>query len=215
MRNRNYLRGLPGSIASTASLGMDTGDTGFCSCNTHRQGSHAGYLPNVVVETHDQRRVLFYDDLLLGKLVLANCMSVRESAGSPSLPRLAVVQELLDTRLGRDIFIYSITVDPQLDTPHALRQLAKFLRAREGWLFLTGDPAELRVLRERLFGHSGDHGRETDMIRYGNETAGLWGGIMATARPESIVERLSWIDTRGAGFRTLRRGGPPPLPAGN
>ena len=57
---------------------------------------------------------------------------------------LEKVQEALGERLGKDAYIISISVDPTVDTPTALKAYAKKLNARPGWYFLTGDKAERR-----------------------------------------------------------------------
>src|SRR5689334_25348966 len=82
----------------------------------------ADYFPNVPLVTQDGRTVRFYDDLLKDKivaidLVYTNCRYVcpLETA------RLAQVQRLLGDRVGRDVFSYSITIDPARDTPEVLK----------------------------------------------------------------------------------------------
>ena len=51
------------------------------------------------------------------------------------------VQDKLGDRFGKDIVFVSITVDPQRDTPQALKQYAEVFGADpQGWYFLTGAP---------------------------------------------------------------------------
>ena len=47
-------------------------------------------------------------------------------------------RRLLGDRMGRDIFFYSITIDPEHDTPAVLKEYAEKYHAGPGWLFLTG-----------------------------------------------------------------------------
>jgi protein SCO1 len=181
-------------------------------CSRPLRGPLAAYIPNVVVQTHNFRRALFYDDLLRGKLVLIHCVSVQDRNTWSSIETLVDVQALLGDRLGKDIFIYSLATDAEHDTPQALRGLAEKYGAGDGWLFLTAEPATLELLHDRLFGPAGGHHNSMNLIRYGNVAAGLWGGILATANAESIAERLSWVDTgkRQSGELPQRKG-PAPL----
>ncbi|MGH9719264.1 MAG: SCO family protein, partial [Bryobacteraceae bacterium] len=178
----------------------------------------------MTVRTHENRKVLFYDDLLRAKTVLIHCMSIANELQHPVIENLSKVQAALGARLGRDVFIYSLSVDPENDTPRALKAFAEKHGARPGWLFLTADAGTVMLLQGRLFareaGHS--HGAVEDcslsMIRYGNEAAGLWGTAPACADPVAIAERVSWVTpspftsgARAAG--PPRRKGPLPLAA--
>jgi len=181
------------------------------TCERPLRGLHASYIPNIVVRTHTNQRAWFYDDLILKGIVLVHCISVRDEESCGSLRNLAKVQSLLGPALGKNIFIYSITTDPVNDTPAALSRIAEKYQARDGWLFLSGQPVELQSLRERLFTHGGGHDCSMSLLRYGNEQAGLWGGTPITSSPESIVERISWIIPREHASGGYIRGGPPEL----
>ncbi|HVS82848.1 MAG TPA: SCO family protein [Pyrinomonadaceae bacterium] len=164
---------------------------------------------------------MFYDDLLRGKMVMINCMSIRNEGRFPVTRNLARVQRLLGNRLGRDLFIYSITVDPEHDTPRALRVFAEEHQAGPGWIFLTGERTVIELLRSRLFinpdNHDHEHGPVEDcslaLMRYGNEAVGLWGSVPAKTDPMSIATRLSWIESGQPAAVKVTRGGPMPLSA--
>ena len=199
-----------------------------CECERPPSGPYSSYFPNVVVVTHEGQRALFYNDLLRGKTVLVNCMSIANDAVYPVTENLARVQRLLGSRAGRDVFIYSITVDPERDTPRALAEFAKRHGAGPGWLFLTGTSETIDTLRGRLFADAGGHahhkGRAQDcsmgLVRYGNEAVGVWGSVPAKTDPDWIVRRLSWVTPREHAPRahaeqasvTFRRRGPLPVP---
>jgi len=190
-----------------------------CACERPRGGPYAGYFPNVVVVTHEGRRALFYNDLLRGRTVLVNCMSIANEAVYPVTANLARVQKLLGERAGREVFMYSITVDPERDTPRALSEFAERHGVGPGWLFLTGTPETISTLRGRLFAdagghaHGGGHAQDCSMglVRYGNEAVGLWGSVPAKTEAEWIVRRLSWVTPRESVSATPRRRGPSPV----
>jgi cytochrome oxidase Cu insertion factor (SCO1/SenC/PrrC family) len=182
-------------------------------------GAAAGWFPNVVVTSHENRRALFYNDLIRGKTVMINFMSIAGEADNPVTANLAEVQRLLGERMRREVFLYSITLDPERDTPRALAAFAARHGAGPGWLFLTGEAADLRLLRERLFAHDGSrdvagaadcsHG----LVRYGNGAVGLWGSAPARSDPGWLAARLSWVrsGTAAAAAGPPRRRGPAPL----
>ena len=190
-------------------------------CMRPPNGPLSSYFPNVVVFTHENRRALFYDDLLRGKTVLVNFMSIKDEATYRVTENLAKVQTHLGARLGRDVFMYSITVDPDRDTPLALAKFAASHKAQPGWLFLTGTLEVIETLRGRFFAsgpaHAAHHHSAADedcsmgMIRYGNEAVGLWGSVPSATQPEDIAMRVSWVEIRERPTGPPRRKGPPPL----
>jgi protein SCO1 len=198
--------------------GKSAGPQG-ADCGRPLNGPNAGYFPNVVVVTHEGRRALFYDDLLRGKLVIVNFMSIEDDAVGGVTENLAQVHQHLGDRLGRDVFMYSITVDPLHDTPQALAEFAKRHSAQPGWLFLTGKPTNLAILRGRFFAHGPGHSHEGGnagdcsmrMLRYGNEAVGLWGSVPSTIAPEAIAMRISWVESRPQPTGPPMRKGPMPF----
>lgn len=189
----------------------DAGD-----CRAPGSGPNAGYLPNVVLLTHEGRRVRFYDDLLLGRIVMVQFMSIAGEPATRATENLARAQAFLGGRLGRDVFLYSLTTEPERDTPEALARFAEQRGARPGWLFLTGEPADLALLRGRFFvdgGHPTGHPTadcSLGLIRYGNESLGLWGSVPCRAEPDWIARRIDWVSPRQAGAGPHRRRGPVP-----
>src|ERR1700757_2675247 len=99
----------------------------------------ASYFPDVPLVTQDGNTVHFYSDLLKGKMVVINFIYTKCADSCPmETAKLAQVQRLLGDRVGRDVFFYSISIDPQRDTPAALKAYADKFHAKPGWLFLTG-----------------------------------------------------------------------------
>jgi protein SCO1 len=187
-------------------------------CKRPSRGPDAERIPNHVVVTHEGSRALFYDDLIAGRTVVLHCMSIATEPTYRTVESLARMQRLLAGRLGRDLFFYSLTVDPGRDTPRALREFAARHGAGPGWLFLTGESAALLDLRQRLFAHGPGHVHGMEgadcamaMLRYGNAAVGLWGAVPARTDPAWIVQRLSWVESREHPVGPPRRRGPAPL----
>jgi protein SCO1 len=186
------------------------------ACVSPPNGPKSEYFPNLVVVTHENRRALFYDDLLRGKTVLINFMSIKDESRLRISENISKVQRHIGPRLGKDVFLYSITADPVNDTPEALERFAAMHNAQPGWLFLTGDPAAIQRIKDSLFARGTAHQHEAAedcsaaMIRYGNEAVGLWGSVPSASRPEWIAQRVSWVESRPMPTRPFRRKGPVP-----
>ena len=112
---------------------------------TRTGGFRAGYFPNVVLRTHENEAVRFYDELLKNKVVVINFMYARCEGICPFvISNLVQVQRILGKRVGRDIFMYSITLKPKQDRPSVLRQHVAMHGIGPGWQFLTGRRSEER-----------------------------------------------------------------------
>ncbi len=149
-RRRRGLAGLalfpllvsPGAGAPAAQTSGEAGLTGG-----ERWG--ADYFPNVRLTTHEGDAVRFFDDLIKDKVVVINFMYTSCPDVCPlETAKLAELQAILGDRVGRDVFLYSITIDPKIDTPLVLREYAERYGARPGWQFLTG--ADVAALIEYL-----------------------------------------------------------------
>ena len=160
------------------------------------------YFPNLLLTTHEGRRVRFYDDLLKDKVVTVNFMYTQCEDGRCPLTtaNLVRVQKLLGDRVGRDIFMYSFTLAPEHDTPAVLARYAKAYGVGPGWTFVTGSPADMERLRRKLgFAwanpvRDAKRSSHTGNLRYGNERAQLWAACPTMAKPEWIVESISFVD---------------------
>lgn len=171
-------------------------------------------FPNVTLTTHEGKKVKFYDDLLKDKIVLINFMYVKCEGICPgTTANLVKVQKLLGDRVGKDIFMYSITLKPEEDTPRDLAAYAKAYKVGPGWKFLTGAPKDVDLLRRKLGFIDRDPARDANksnhigMLRWGNEPETLWSACPAMLAPAKIVKELNLVDWPTAGEAQEKRGG--------
>lgn len=157
------------------------------------------HLPNVSLMAHTGARLRFYDDLVKNKKVIINFMYVKcTGICVPVTRNLVRVQKLLGDRVGRDIFMYSITLEPAEDSAGDLRDFAERHRVGTGWLFLTGSPPDVEHLRRALGFTDPDPVEDADtsnhigMLRYGVEPLTRWAACPGMANPEHIVRSILW-----------------------
>jgi len=140
----------------------------------------ADYFPNVTFTTQDGAEVRFFDDLIKGKIVAIDLIYTTCTYACPlETARLAQVQRLLGDRMGRDVFFYSITIDPEHDTPQVLKEYADRYQAGPGWLFLTGNKADIELVSKKLGLYTPpDPERNPDghvpYLLVGNQVTGQW-----------------------------------------
>jgi protein SCO1 len=158
-------------------------------------------IPNVELTTHTGAKVKFYDDLIRGKLVAINFMYALCNASCPPVTHnLVRVQELLGKRVGKDVFMYSISLRPEQDTPQELAHYAKVYGVKPGWLFLTGSPQNVEAVRYALGFYDPDAAvdkeaaRHIGMVRIGNDRFDRWAMAPALAAPEQILSSIRHLD---------------------
>jgi protein SCO1 len=202
------------ALLITASTLMTIGRVAAASGGT-RWG--ANYFPNVELTTQDGKTVHFYDDLLKDKIVAIDLIYTHCKDMCPlETARLAQVQHMLGDRVGKDIFFYSISIDPKQDTPEVMKAYAEKFHAGPGWLFLTGKQEDIDLISKKLGLYSPDWGRDghTPSLMVGNVPTGQWMRNSATDNPRFLALMIgdflsSWKDRKPAASKTYAEA--PPL----
>ncbi len=162
-------------------------------------------IPNIALKTQGDNVVHLYDDLIKDKVVLFNFFYIRcRDTCSMTTYNLTRVQKLLGDRVGKSIFMYSISLDPDNDRPAMLQSYIKLFNIQPGWTLLTGsrdsgNQAEIDYLRRRLGFAEIDpaldrqRSNHTGMLRFGNEARGQWGAMPATMAPRLLAKEILWL----------------------
>ena len=150
------------------------------------------YFPNLTLVTQENKPVHFYSELLKGKIVLVNFMfTTCKGVCSPMTANLAKVQRFLGDRVGHDINMISISVDPETDTPEVLKRYAANFKAQPGWYFLTGKKENVDWVLYKLGGYVENKGEHSSVLILGNEATGAWMKMPAMANPEEIANAVT------------------------
>ncbi|MCL6482221.1 MAG: SCO family protein [Firmicutes bacterium] len=156
-------------------------------------------IPNVEVIAHTGQKFRFFDDLIYGKRVIINFMYAQcEGICVPMTQNLVKVQEQLRDHVGKDLFIYSITLKPEQDDVAALHHYAEMHGVGPGWLFLTGRPEDMEALRVALGFTDPDPVRDADKSNHignlllGNEPELSWCAGPGQIDPDFLVRRIRW-----------------------
>jgi protein SCO1 len=155
----------------------------------------ANYFPNVPLTTQDGKVVHFYDDLLKGKAVAINLMYTHCNGSCPlETARMAQVQKLLGDRVGKDIFFYSITIEPDRDPPQVLKAYAARYHIQPGWLFLTGKMKDIKLIASKLglssLTDKGNKDGHLPTLMVGNEPTGEWMSNSAVDNPRFLATTM-------------------------
>jgi protein SCO1/2 len=170
----------------------------------------ANYFPNVTLTAHDGSTVRFYDDLIKGKIVAINLIYTTCKYACPlETARLAQVQRVIGDRMGRDVFFYSITIDPEHDTPEVLKEYAEKFHAGPGWLFLTGKQADIDLISRKIGLYSAPNPSNPDghtpNLLVGNEVTGQWMRNSSLDNPKFLARTIGdWLNSWQGPKRELK-----------
>ncbi len=212
-------------VAATTGLAVGKGSgekvpTTQAELQAYQARNLRAHFPNVVLVNQDKKKLHFYDDLIKGKLVVIQFMFTNCERFCPMVtPNLVKVQEELQKRAPGEVSIVSISVDPEHDTPGALKAYGQKFHIQQGsqWQFLTGRKADIDRLRRELglYYPEDQQFEHMNMITIGKEPTGQWMSMRALNKPDVIAYTVLQLTDH------LRRGAvkpdsaaQPPLVAG-
>jgi protein SCO1/2 len=139
----------------------------------------------------DGNRVRFRSDVVKDRLVVIDVFYTTCPLVCPILSAtFSDLQDLLGDRLGREVFLVSVTVDPVTDIPPRLKEYARRWDAKPGWIFLTGARPDVdRVLRG-LEAYAADFTDHPAMMLVGDAASGEWARFYGFPSPEMLSAKL-------------------------
>ncbi|WP_223270421.1 copper chaperone PCu(A)C [Colwellia sp. C1TZA3] len=158
------------------------------------------YFPNTELTTHEGKVVNFFEDLIKDKIVAINFIYTSCPDVCPlETAQLTRVQKIMGDRVGNDVHFYSISIDPEHDTPEVLAEYRQRFGAK--WTFLTGDKQQVIGLRRKLglYVEGADSGanknnHNVSMI-IGNQKTGRWMTRSPFENPHVLADQLgNWLN---------------------
>lgn len=180
---------LPTMAVASTGVSAATNTSAFKACPRNITGPTAHRFPQVVVTNQNKQKAWFYEELIHDKLVLVNFTSVKGEKHYPIVSNMVKVQNMIGDRLGKDVFMYTITTDPYHDSPESLKELADAHGAK--WQFLTGEPEEIRDILNGF----GIRGTINGLAWVGNERTGRWMTKASRQHPLYIAEAVARLST--------------------
>ena len=153
---------------------------------------------DILLTTQHGEQVRFYDDLVKDKVVIINLMyttCVKICPGTAA--NLMKVHDVFGERMGRDVSILSISIDPDVDTPERLKRYWETFGSKSGWLYLTGDYDEIDRLRHELGVYDldpiidADKTQHSGIVTSGNDRTNRWIALPALMHAEQMAQSIA------------------------
>jgi len=146
------------------------------------------YFSDVVLVNQNGQQLRFYSDLLQGRVVVISSFMTTCPSACPAKNRtLEKLQEAAGDRLGKDVLILSISVDPVTDTPERLKEYAKIYHAKAGWHFLTGKKENVDWALHKIGQYVPNKEDHVNILVMGNESTGLWKKALGLASASELL----------------------------
>jgi len=149
-------------------------------------------IPDTAVYDQDGHRLRFYSDLVQGKTVAINFIFTTCTTICPPLTAtFRKVQQGLGDRIGKDVALISVSVDPAVDIPERLKSFAQKFHAGPGWTFVTGTQGDIDKLLAALGATTANKNDHTPTILVGNDPTRYWTRAYGLAPAAKLVKMIS------------------------
>ena len=133
----------------------------------------------------------FYTDVLRNRVVLINFIFTNCQDACPMMTRMLTQVETL---LGEDrskVEFVSISIDPERDSPAAMKEFAKKHGAdHEGWVFLTGEPDRVNYIVKKLGQYTDEVEAHSTLMLAANVKEQHWKKVPPMVPPPGIAAIL-------------------------
>jgi cytochrome oxidase Cu insertion factor (SCO1/SenC/PrrC family) len=157
-------------------------------------------IPDILLLDQNGKPVRLYSDLVKDKIVLVHFFFTKCSDVCPMQGRaLMKLKSRLGQRLGRDVFVISISRDPLNDTPEELSKWGKLFGVGPGWTLATGDLPVIKKLLWDLTGEDIGQIAHESQVLIGNDRTGVWtstDGLLLTDELVKVIDEVSTSSLR-------------------
>ncbi len=149
-------------------------------------------LPDVQLrDSHDiehDLQVLMQNKIVVMDFIFSSCTTI--------CPMLSAImsntEEQMANRLGKEVILISISVDPNNDTPEKLRSYANKFDAGPNWYWLTGTRGDInRTLRAFGIPVGGKPEDHPPVVLIGNKNKSRWFRWVGIPMPETLIKAIN------------------------
>lgn len=121
----------------------------FFTSSVFGQGDRSDYK---VFDQSGQERSFFQDVIGTKKAIVAFSYSRCSGVCPMTLQKFKNLQKALGNRLGDDVTLVTLSIDPEQDDLPSLKKWAKTAEAAPGWQFVSGKRSDLNAISQKIFG---------------------------------------------------------------
>jgi protein SCO1/2 len=172
----------PPGFAETAAAGDDAS----------AEDKARSYFTDLEVIDQNGERLRFYSDVLKDRVVLINFIFTNCPDACPLMTqKLIQTRALLVDAVRDDVWFVSISIDPERDTPEAMKTFAEKQGAdQERWIWLTGSKQNLDFIVKRLGQYTDEVEAHSTLMLAANTRTRHWTRVMPMVPPAGIAQQM-------------------------
>ncbi|GJM32047.1 MAG: hypothetical protein DHS20C18_10480 [Saprospiraceae bacterium] len=152
------------------------------------------YFTNVKLVNQYGEEMSLFEDLLKDKVVVINPYFLSCTGSCPIMNGMMKdLQHYFGDKVGKDIHLISISVDPEHDSPEKVKAYAESMGAKRGWYLLTGSRENIDQALWKLGNQSPRPEDHKNILMVGNLPTRLWkkaNGLAPITEIVKIVESV-------------------------
>lgn len=151
-------------------------------------------LEDLPVVDQDGKSRRFRSEVIGDRIVVMDFIFTTCTTICPVLSsKMARLQERLGDRLGREVFLVSVSVDPTRDGPAQLLAYSKKWKARAGWSFLGGKPADVNEVLKGVGAYTANFANHPPMFLVGDGKSGSWVRLNGFPEVDQLMKQVDGL----------------------
>lgn len=166
--------------------------------------------PDPVLVDQDGRARRFRSEVLGDRIAVVGFVFTSCTTICPVLTATMLrLQRELGDRLGQEVTLVTVTVDPARDTPQRLKAQASRVGARPGWTWLTGRKEDVDLLNKALGAYTASITAHPPMMLVADGRTGAWYRFNGFPQAAHLLARIDEIAAARPGPATAAKGRAP------
>jgi cytochrome oxidase Cu insertion factor (SCO1/SenC/PrrC family) len=186
------LLALPGYAQVAATAGAATTDSVANRDSAVAEEKARRFFTDLEVIDQNGERLRFYSDVLKDRVVLISFIFTNCEGACPMVAqKLKQTRSMMVDAIKDDVWFVSISIDPERDTPEAMKKFAENQGVDESrWIFLTGEKQNLETIIKKLGQYTPDIEAHSTLMLAGNTRTRHWTRVMPMVPPEGIAQQM-------------------------
>jgi protein SCO1 len=148
-------------------------------------------LPDTAVIDQNGRKLGFRSDVLGNRIVIVDFVFTSCTTVCPVVSAvLAQTQAKLGARLGRDVSLVTVTVDPVRDTPARLKEYGSRIGAGPGWTWVTGAKPQVDEVLKAFGAYTPNFNDHPPLVFVGDPSSGKWLRFYGFPSPDQVMSAV-------------------------
>jgi protein SCO1/2 len=152
-------------------------------------------LHDLELVTQDRQRVKFKSDVIADRLVAMTFVYTSCTTVCPVYNAIFTqLQDLLGERLGKEVVLITMTLDPARDIPRRMQKEARKFKAKPGWVYLTGKKQNVDQVLRGLDAYFPDFTQHPPMAIVGDGRTGTWKRFNGFPQAERLLAMIDALE---------------------